>query len=81
MKSLPSGIFDQVAAADHLWRAYRAVRRGKRRGPVMAEYERNADLDILALSRELINWFPRSSVGIHIVGTSGSGMDYHAGAW
>ena len=55
MKSLPSGIFDQVAAADHLWQAYRAVRRGKRRGPVMAAYERNADLDVLALSRELMS--------------------------
>jgi hypothetical protein len=53
MKSLPSGLFERLAAPDALWLAYRDVRRGKRRGPVMAAYELDADRDILALSREL----------------------------
>ncbi len=30
---------------------------------------------------QIFNGFPRSSVGIHIEGTSGTGMRYHAGAW
>lgn len=55
MRSLPSGLFEQLAAPEALWRAYRQVRSGKRRGPVMAAYELEADRDILALSRELLN--------------------------
>jgi len=54
MRSLPSGLFERLAAPDALWLAYRAVRAGKRRGPVMAAYELEADRDILALSRELL---------------------------
>jgi hypothetical protein len=53
MRSLPSGLFAQIASPEHLWLAFREVRSGKRRGPVMAAYERIADRDVLALSREL----------------------------
>jgi hypothetical protein len=50
MRSLASGLFERLAAPDALWHAYREVRSGKRRGPVMAAYEREADRDILALN-------------------------------
>ena len=54
MRTLPSGLFERLAAPDALWHAYREVRSAKRRGPVMAAYELDADRDILALSRELL---------------------------
>lgn len=35
----------------------------------------------LRFGRSLCNWFPRSAVGIHIEGNSGTSMHYRAGAW
>jgi RNA-directed DNA polymerase len=39
--------------AETLWRAWREVRRGKRRGPTMAAFELDADRNVLALCRAL----------------------------
>lgn len=55
LRSLPSGTFDTLASPVALWQAWRAVRCGKRRGPVVARYEMEADRDLLALRRELVD--------------------------
>jgi len=53
MRSVPAGSFDRLSDLAMLWRAYLRCRRGKRRTPVVARFDLDADLHIAALQREL----------------------------
>ena len=60
MRSVPAGSFRLISEPESLWCAWRAVRRGKRRGPSVAAFELDADRHIFALSRALRagTWYP-----------------------
>lgn len=53
MRSVPAGAFQRLSAFDALWTAWQACRRGKRRKPSCAAFDLEADLQLLALHREL----------------------------
>lgn len=53
MRSVPAGSFRLLSAPETLWHAWRAVRRGKRRGPSIAAFDLDAGRRIFALSRAL----------------------------
>jgi len=53
MRSVHAGSFRRLIHPETLWRAWREVRRGKRRGATMAAFELDADRNVLALSRAL----------------------------
>ncbi|HCS92804.1 MAG: hypothetical protein N838_02030 [Thiohalocapsa sp. PB-PSB1] len=53
MRSIRRGAYARLSSPEALWHAYLAVRSGKRRGPVMADFELNADRSVLILAHEL----------------------------
>ena len=53
MRSIAAGSYRRICDAEHLWKAWRQVRRGKRRGPQVASFELDADRHILRLARTL----------------------------
>ena len=54
MRSIPTGNFHRLAAADALWRAYLLCRQGKSRQPKMARFDLDADRHVIKLHRQLI---------------------------
>lgn len=53
MRSVPAGSFARLSQPVALWRAYLAARKGKRRQPVMARFDLEADRHVLDLARQL----------------------------
>jgi hypothetical protein len=53
MRSVPAGSFERLSSFPGLWRAWQAYRRGKRRRPAVADFDIDADLELLALRENL----------------------------
>lgn len=53
MRSVAAGSYDRLASFPALWCAWQAYRRGKRRRPSVAAFDLDADLQVLALHRDL----------------------------
>lgn len=53
MRSVPAGSFSRLTSAQALWRAWRQVRRGKRRRATVAAFELDADRYLASLHRDL----------------------------
>ena len=54
MRSVAAGSYDRIAGFPTLWEAWQAYRRGKRRRIAVAAFDLDADLEVLALHRDLL---------------------------
>ncbi len=54
MRSVAAGSYAHLASFPALWGAWQAYRRGKRRRPAVAAFDLDADLEVLALHRDLL---------------------------